>query len=61
MHARDHRLRDQVHLPASASAFASVLPALYFACTGHSGTQLLLPWQRPPLDLVGADGPDRGT
>jgi hypothetical protein len=30
------------------SAFASVLPALYFACTGQIGTQLMLPWQRPP-------------
>src|SRR5580658_9762246 len=31
-------------------ALASVFAALYFAWTGQIGTQLLLPWQRPPMN-----------
>jgi hypothetical protein len=30
------------------SALASERPALYLACTGQIGTQLMLPWQRSP-------------
>ena len=51
---RGDGLGQEVHAAVLGSALASVRPALYLACTGQSRTQLMLPWQRPLLDLVGA-------